>query len=165
MSELSLPIILSVISLITSVGVGLFTFKATMNHRHFEARQKIDHMITTELRLMKRDVVEEYYRLKESNKPIIFTDPRIYHSVYTLQDILDKTCSWYEEGGWVDKENFRKVHGGFIVNSWNLLKDHVEERRKVSKNSQITKHLQDVAELFEKKYNIVAPVYKGLDIG
>ena len=153
---------------LVSLVFSIYTFRKqiTLNKSRygFDTRQKIDQLMSADFKLEKEKIVEEYFKLKDNNEPIIFTKPEMKDIIYRHEYTLNMICSWYEEENWVDKKNLRKVHGGFIVNSWNLLKDHIMAKRKISNNCEISQHFENVSMLFEKEYNIHAPVYKGLGI-
>jgi hypothetical protein len=106
------------------------------------------------MNITKSELVDEYFRLKEmGNEKIIFSNsrPEIRKYVLRLENAFNKVCSWYQKEDWVDKEDFENVIGGYVVNTWYLLRDEIDNHRIVSKNPKFCKQFVEVAQDFENK--------------
>jgi len=80
--------------------------------------------------------------------------------VLLLENAFNKVCSWYQKEDWVDKEDFQNVLGGYVCNTWELLKDEIINHQKISKNTNFCKHFKEVAEEFQKLDHIKkVPLY------
>ena len=158
---------LDIIAIVVSIGSGIFSVimwkksrSLEQKYHGFEARQRIDDVISTsEFKLMKQKVIQKYFELTKNGKTeFILSNSDVAKETLTLEHGFNKVCSWYEEEDWVDVKNFDKTYAGNIVNSWNLLERDILHIRKASGNENFCKHFQTIA----KKYmdsGISAPLY------
>ena len=110
-------------------------------------------MVIVSINVTKSELVEQYFGLREmGNKKIIFGhDPKVRRNVLALENAFNKVCSWYQKEDWVDKKDFEEVIGGYVVNTWYLLKDEIENHRIISDNPKFCIHFTEVAQDLEKK--------------
>lgn len=158
---------LDIVALIVSIGSGIFSAimwkkgrSRERKYHGFEARQKIDEVISTEeFKLTKQKVVTTYFELiKRGKKEFILSNSDAKQETLMLEHGFNKVCSWYEEEDWVDRDNFDKTYAGNVVNTWNLLERDILHIRKKSLNDKFCIHFESVA----KKYinnGVKAPLY------
>ena len=156
-----------IIALVISIGSSIFSvimWKKGRNlekkYHGFEARQKIDDVIsTTEFKLTKQRVIEEYFALKKKGKTeFILSNSAVTKETLTLEHGFNKVCSWYKEEDWVDIKNFDKTYAGNIVNSWNLLERDILHIREKSNNKKFCIYFESVAKKFIDA-GTTAPLY------
>ena len=163
-SENSLQYFSIAIAVGSAIAAAIYFVKTrylTKRYHGFEARQKIDELISTiEFKQMKQEVAKEYFILtKEHNKTkAILSNSSVSKQTLALEHGYNMACSWYEEEEWVDKNNFDKVYAGNVLNSWNLLSDDIFYIREKSGNKDFCKHFENVAKMYEKN-GIKAPLY------
>lgn len=148
--EIWIPILISVASLIMSIlafykarPIEKQQYDSTAMVECFQILGKVD------LKASKKIIADQRRMLLQQNKPIIFT-LEIRQDVEKVREAYNQATALYQLG-LLNKEQFKYVYGGAVVAFWKMIREDVENDRRLSGNPTLCRHLEDTAKELMKQ--------------
>jgi hypothetical protein len=142
-------LVIAIISVITAIVFNII-------NRHYQKRQLrintlfhvFELLSSTEIRNARKTVYDEYHKLKNENKPLIFNRSAfIQQEADKAKSSFDRVAVLLHEGLLDDKLFFR-MYGGIVVRFWNATEEDILNDRK--KNPVYCDNFKKLKEKYEK---------------
>lgn len=140
-------------------GIALFSY--ILSRRNFQSEEMLSLfkiISDIEVKKSKKILSDEYWRcesIKENPDFKNFKD-----ETFKVAEAYNQACALYELN-LVDKKQFRKVYGGNMVRTFNLMDKHIVAW--IPNNDGYCKHFKDVVKKLTKDHKIKGELYRDIN--
>ena len=146
---------ISIAGLVIS-GIALLSYILSRRNFKSEAMLSLFKIIShIDVKQSKKTLSDEYWRCEATKET-----PDFKNETFKVAEAYNQACALYELN-LVDKKHFRKVYGGNIVRTFNLMDKHIVSW--LPNNDDYCKHFKDVVKELTEKYKIKGELYRDVD--
>jgi len=140
-------------------GIAILSYILSRRNFKSDAMLSLFKIISdSKVKKAKKTLSDEYWKCDKNNEEPNFRNFK--DETFAVAEAYNQACALYELN-LIDKKHFRKVYGGNIVRTFNLLDKHIVSW--IVNNQDYCKHFRNVSKELMDEYNIKGELYRDID--